>query len=135
MTTLPTLLAAAGTVEPAQIPLAAQAEGLSWTGLILLLPLCSMLLCAAFAAMRTRSKLPALVAILSIGGAFATVLAMAFKLDLSQSPVIVHLFDWINFGWTASTPGPLRDGEELWRGVVADFGFYIDSLTIFWMLF
>ena len=134
MTTLPTLFAA-GAVEPAEIPLAIDAEGLSWTGLILLLPLCSMLLCAALAALRTRSKLPALVAIASIGGAFATVLAMAFKLDLAEAPVVVHLFDWINFGWTASTPGPVRDGEMLWRGIVADFGFYIDSLTIFWMLF
>ena len=134
MTTLPTLFAA-GAVEPAEIPLAINAEGLSWTGLILLLPLCSMLLCAALAALRTRSKLPALVAIASIGGAFATVLAMAFKLDLAEAPVVVHLFDWINFGWTASTPGPVRDGEMLWRGIVADFGFYIDSLTIFWMLF
>ena len=130
---LPSLLAA-GDPTPLEIPLATTAEGLSWTGLILLLPLCSMVLCAALAALRNRSKLPALVSVLAIGGAFLTVLAMAFRLDL-ESPVVVHLFDWINFGWTADAPATVRDGEPLWRGIVADFGFYIDSLTIFWMLF
>ncbi|MGA0420715.1 MAG: proton-conducting transporter membrane subunit, partial [Phycisphaerales bacterium] len=130
---LPSLLAA-GDPTPLEIPLATTAEGLSWTGLILLLPLCSMVLCAALAALRNRSKLPALVSVLAIGGAFLTVLAMAFRLDL-ESPVVVHLFDWINFGWTADAPATVRDGETLWRGIVADFGFYIDSLTIFWMLF
>ncbi len=127
-------LLASGASAP-EIPKAVLAEGLSWTGLILLLPLCSMLLCAALAALRNKSKLPALVAVLAIGGAFLTVLSMAFKLDLAEAPVVVHLFDWINFSWTAATPGFVRDGETLWRGIVADFGFYIDSLTIFWMLF
>jgi len=131
--TLPALLASAE-IPPFQgVHAATSAPELSWSGLLLLLPLASMVLCALMAMSRTRTKLPAIVTSVSFLGMFVTVLGLAFR--VGDTPVVVHLFEWINFGWTAATPGPERAGEELWRSITANVGFYVDSLTIFWMLF
>jgi NADH-quinone oxidoreductase subunit L len=129
MSLAPAILAASDAIPPA-----AAVGDRGWAGLILLLPLCSMIACAAMAMLRVRSKLPAVVTALAIAGAFATVLALAFRPD-PGTPITIHLFDWIRFDWTAAAPAVEVAGETLWRSVTADFGFYVDSLTVFWMLF
>jgi NADH-quinone oxidoreductase subunit L len=129
MSLAPAILAASDAIPPA-----AAVGDRGWAGLILLLPLCSMIACAAMAMLRVRSKLPAVVTALAIAGSFATVLALAFRPD-PGTPITIHLFDWIRFDWTAAAPAVEVAGETLWRSVTADFGFYVDSLTVFWMLF
>ncbi len=91
----------------------------AWAGFILWLPLLSLVLCGICAAMRVKTKLPAIFTIVSLAGAFVLT-AMLF---LSyEGPVTIHLFDWIQSHWS--------DGS-----FIANFALYVDSLTLLWMLF
>jgi NADH-quinone oxidoreductase subunit L len=98
-----------------------------WTAaLIPLLPLLSFALCALCAALRIKSKLPAWITVVSIGGAFALTVHTYIGVNAGGlAPVITHLFEWLNFKW-GTAPG---------QHFIADFGFYLDSLTCLWMLF
>ena len=106
------------------IPAAITDPSLSWAGWILWLPVISALVCGLCAAFQVRSKLPALVTVVCLAGAFATTLALFMKVDPAR-PVVIHLLDWINFDW----------GEGRWKGVHANFALYVDGLTLLWMLF
>jgi NADH-quinone oxidoreductase subunit L len=110
---------------PMPIVDATRPTDLGWAGLILLLPALSAVLCGLFAAMRVKNRLPGWTTVLSLAGAFVLVCVLWAHHDPSQ-PVVIHLFDWINFSWT--------DGARH-ESVVANFALYIDDLTIFWMLF
>ncbi|MFA6045985.1 MAG: NADH-quinone oxidoreductase subunit L, partial [Phycisphaerales bacterium] len=91
-------------------------------------------------------KLPAWITVASLAAAFVFTL-MAFN---TASPMLaahsgaehaehtaaasemaphatVHVFDWMNFDW-----GVAKSGSGSFDG---DFGFYIDGLTLLWMLF
>ncbi|MEE2819798.1 MAG: hypothetical protein VX615_04215, partial [Planctomycetota bacterium] len=91
----------------------------AWAGFILWLPLLSLILCGVCAAMKVKTKLPAIITILSLAGSFALT-AMLFL--NYESPVTIHLFDWIQSHWS--------DGS-----FIANFALYVDSLTLLWMLF
>jgi len=124
---------ASGVVGSAGVAIAA---GHWTTSLIVLLPLLSFVLCALCAAGRVKSKLPAWITVVCLGGAFAFAVHSYLGLDghigggegaavhggVAQ---ITHLFDWINFAWGS---GP---GEHF----IASFAFYVDTLTCLWMLF
>ncbi len=109
----------------AVIPKATAAPELAWAGWILLLPVLSAVLCTAFAALRVKNKLPAIVTVVSLGAAFALVLKLYLMRGPEAAPVVVHLWDWMNFSW----------GGGPWKSFQADVSLYIDSLTLLWMLF
>ena len=97
----------------------AEAAGPAWAAWILWLPAISTVLCGLCAALKVRNKLPAWITVGLLGGSF--VLTAVLFAGYEQ-PVTVHLLDW--FGIT--TPG---------TGFIANFAFYVDRLTLLWMLF
>jgi len=105
-------------------PIAAEADGMAWAGLILLLPLLSLIGCGICWLMQVRSKAPAMITVISLAGAFVTTLALFLQYE---SPVVIHLFDWIRLSWSSA------DGAS--GGFAASFALYVDSLTLLWMLF
>jgi len=92
---------------------------------IVFLPLLGVILVGLCAAMRVRSKLPAWITVACLGAAFAFTLALYQKTGGGAEPGVAHAWDWINFRWGKSTA----------QSLVANFSFYIDSLTLLWMLF
>ncbi len=91
----------------------------AWAGFILWLPLLSLILCGVCAAMKVKTKLPAIITIVSLAGSFALTAMLYMNYD---GPVTIHLFDWIQSHW--------NDGS-----FIANFALYVDSLTLLWMLF
>jgi NADH-quinone oxidoreductase subunit L len=94
--------------------------GPKWILLIVFLPLLGFVLNAIYAAMGNKSKLPAWTTVGLLGIAFGATLTMFLQYD--GTPYTVHAFEWFN----------LHYGE---KSFVANFSFYIDKLTILWMLF
>ncbi|MBI1190218.1 MAG: NADH-quinone oxidoreductase subunit L [Tepidisphaera sp.] len=138
------MLTAIGTMVTAAEP---EGGGSHWTlTMIVVLPLVSFVLCGLCAAFKVKSKLPAWITVASLAAAFVFTL-MAF---MNAGPMIaaagaehgaehaaasaehaghltVHVFDWLNFDWGG--------GKSSSGRFDADFGFYIDGLTLLWMLF
>ncbi len=113
-----------GSDEPASAHLAHMTEhvgtGPKWILLIVFLPLLGFVFNAIYAASGNKSKLPAWTTIALLAVAFLATLSMFLSYD--GTPYTVHAFDWFN----------LHYGE---KSFVANFSFYIDKLTILWMLF
>jgi NADH-quinone oxidoreductase subunit L len=107
------------------IPEAGAAGGPAWAGLILLLPILSMIVCGVFAAMRVKSKLPAYTTVGFLGASFVTVVALYAGYE---NPIVIHLFDWLNLSWGGA------DGAVA-TTFSANFALYVDKLTLLWMLF
>ena len=102
-------------------------EGPFWAVLVLALPFLAFVLNALYAATGMKTRLPAWTTVAALAGAFLAVVALFVArgepgAGLAQ---IVHLWDWIH----VAVPGAVGDRFE------ANFAFYIDSLTILWMLF
>ncbi len=124
MTTLLTTLAAAapGELAPPQGTLA----GPWWAVLIPVLPLVASALCGLFAALRIKSKLPAFTVVGLLAASFGVTLSLFSTLSGGeQGAAIVTSFEWITFSW----------GSEPGQTFTANFAFYLDSLTLLWMLF
>ncbi len=118
--------AAAHTAHAAAAPISAGAP------LTLLVPALTMLgaiLCGLYAAMGVKSKLPAWTTVLLLALSFVAIVTTFINGEGTASPVIAHGFDWINIAW-----GGFGSGTN-GHGIVADFAFYVDSLTLLWMLF
>ncbi|MCC6285170.1 MAG: NADH-quinone oxidoreductase subunit L [Phycisphaerales bacterium] len=99
------------------------AHGPWWVALIVVLPMLGAMLCGAAAALKVRSKLPAFLTVGLLGASCA--LAVSMYLELAGGRSITVSYRWIDFAWGTG------EGQRL----VANFGFYIDSLTCLWMLF
>jgi NADH-quinone oxidoreductase subunit L len=99
------------------------APDLAWAGLILLLPLVSLVLCGLCAAFRVRSKLPAVITSAALAGAFVT--SVMLYLNYTPPGEVVHLLDWINVSW----------GSGAIDSFAANFSLYIDSLSLLWIMF
>ncbi|MFK7759089.1 MAG: NADH-quinone oxidoreductase subunit L [Phycisphaerales bacterium] len=95
-------------------------SGPSLVLLIIGLPLFSSILCGIYAMLGIKSKLPASSTIIACGIAFLCTVAMYINFD--GTAYTVHAFDWIQ----------VHFGE---KSMIANFSFYIDTLTIYWMLF
>lgn len=95
-------------------------QGPSWVLLIPFLPLLGFVLNAIYAATGNKSKLPAWTTVVLLAVAFSAALSMF--LSYEGTPYTVHAFDWIQVHW----------GE---KSLIANFSFYVDKLTILWMLF
>jgi NADH-quinone oxidoreductase subunit L len=132
MSFLPAILAAADAPGPAltaqqaaaAIPHAAAGEGLGWAGWILWLPLISALLCGLCAALKVKGKLPAWITVISLAISSGLVFLLYGRVG-DAGPVTIHLFEWISVHW----------GSGPHESLVADFALYVDSLSLFWMLF
>lgn len=121
LTFLPTTTLAS---ETGSVPAGAM---LTWAvpGLTLL----ATVLCGLCAAFRVKSKLPAWITVACLAASFVAIVKT--YLDTGTNAHVAHLFDWFDIqatvgGGTGKTP-PLH--------LVAAFSFYIDSLTLTWMLF
>lgn len=88
--------------------------------LIVLLPFLGFVLGAIYAAVGIKNKLPAITTVVLLAIAFLITLNMFLSYD--GTPYTVHAFEWFN----------LHYGE---KSFVANFSFYVDKLTILWMLF
>ncbi len=107
----------------AHIQQAVEAVGLGWAGWILWLPLISMVMCGACAAMKVKSKLPAWITVTCLGVSFLAVLKLFLGYEHAMT---IHLFDWFDLHWGSA-------GED--RSFIANFSLYVDKLTLLWMLF
>jgi NADH-quinone oxidoreductase subunit L len=96
---------------------------LSWAGLILLFPLVSLVLCGLCAAMRVKSKLPAVITTASLAGAFVTSVFLYFNYQPPGD--VIPLLDWMNLTW----------GDGRFESFTANFSLYIDSLSLLWIMF
>jgi NADH-quinone oxidoreductase subunit L len=96
--------------------------------LIPFLPLLGCVLVALCAVFKVRTKLPAWISVGCLAASFVLTLKMYFDLrgDAHGGYAVVHAWDWIRFQW-----GDNASAQVL----VANFSFYIDSLTCLWMLF
>jgi NADH-quinone oxidoreductase subunit L len=89
------------------------------------LTLLATVLCGLCAAFKVKSKLPAWITVACLAGSFAAI-AKTY-MDLGETGhAIAHAFDWFNIQATVGAK-PVD--------LVASFSFYIDSLTLAWMLF
>ena len=106
-------------IDGAGFPIAVEANGPSWAALILWLPAISTVLCGLCAALGVRNKLAAWFTVALLGSSFVLTLRLFAGYD---QPVTIHVLDWFGITWGDTT-------------LVANFAFYIDSLTLLWMLF
>ncbi len=120
--------AAAGAAEAAHAVGAAIAgSGNKLFLLIPLLPLLSMALCGLYWAFGVKSKLPAWTTVGLLGASFGLTILAYFEIAAPGVTQIVHGFRWIGIDLSPHQEGGLE--------LIANFGLYLDSLTILWMLF
>jgi NADH-quinone oxidoreductase subunit L len=106
--------------------------GPSWAVLIPGLPVVGALLCVLCAVFGVKSKLPAWITVGCLAGSFVAAFALwqgfgSGGFGAGGGAQTVQAWRWFDLSWTD------RWGKA--QGFVAPFGFYIDTLTIFWMLF
>ena len=119
-----------GVVAPAEMTSAAPGVWTlveRWPLAILGLPLLSFALCAYCAMTQVRNKLPAWITVASLGAAFGVTVMLFLRMNsgMIPNPSAVVGYEWINVSWG------VREGQHL----KANLGLYLDSLTIYWMLF
>ncbi|MEM7622473.1 MAG: NADH-quinone oxidoreductase subunit L [Planctomycetota bacterium] len=85
------------------------------------------LLGAAIVALLTftgnRDKTPAWLSVALLAVSFG--ITLSYFMGWDGSPVTVHAFEWINFSW----------GDGPGQSFAGDFSFYLDGLSLLWMLF
>lgn len=104
---------------------AGSGEGPAWALLIPGLAIVGALVCTLAAIFGVKSKLPAFATVGCLGGAFATSVALLMHFDPAGGAVEVNAWQWFNISW----------GDGPGQTFNVPFGFYIDTLTIYWMLF
>jgi NADH-quinone oxidoreductase subunit L len=102
-----------------------------WALLIPFLPLLGCVLCGLCAILKIRNKLPAVITVACLAGAFAATFGvyqqtMGTGHGAHSQIAVVKAWDWIVFNWGDKTAA---------KQFVANFSFYVDSLTCLWMLF
>ena len=136
LTTIPTMLTSAAALVPGGGPeeagdvahgIAAAVEGPIWIALIPVLPILGVILTTLCAIFKVKTKLPAWLTVGCLAGSFALTLGAFFELQGAAGPMVVTAFEWFHLSW--------GDGPGQTQTFHADFAFYIDSLTILWMLF
>ncbi|MGQ0628627.1 MAG: hypothetical protein ACT4PL_11070, partial [Phycisphaerales bacterium] len=97
--------------------------------LLPLFPIIGVVLATVFAALRVKNKLPAFASVGCLAASFVCAVLTYLETRAgigglaANTPFTVHVFDWLTFNWA---PG---------LSFVANFSFYIDTLTCLWMLF
>ncbi len=124
MNSLPMLTLAAADGAKGSGPLIESwAAAPGWVLLIPLLPLLAAVLNVGCAIAGVKTKLPAVITIVSLAAAF--VLTALAYLSFSGETRIVTGWSWFDLSW----------GDGPGQSMKADFGFYIDNLSLLWMLF
>ncbi|MCG3122082.1 MAG: NAD(P)H-quinone oxidoreductase subunit 2, chloroplastic [Phycisphaerales bacterium] len=124
--TLASLVQESGHAAPAH---SEPAAGGMATLLVPVFTLLGTVLCGLFAAFKVKSKLPAWTTVLLLAASFAAIVYTYATGQGTTSPVIAHGFDWISITWGEF--GSAGHGH----GIAANFSFYVDALTLLWMLF
>ncbi len=104
-------------------------SGPAWASLIVFLPLLAFVLCgvcAIFPSLR-RTRMPAILTVVLLAASFALTLMLYQEVAGGEhaKTLVVTSWEWFNLSW----------GDAPGQQFVANFGFYIDSLTVLWMLF
>jgi len=102
---------------------ATSTEGLRWAGLILLLPVLAALGCGLCAACKVRGRLPAWITVTALGLSSMLVVMLALTVETATN---ITLFPWLDLNWGS--------GDDA-RSLVANWGLYVDPLSLLWMLF
>jgi NADH-quinone oxidoreductase subunit L len=112
--------------------LAQDVRGVDFSFLVPALTALAAVLCGIYAALRVRSRLPAWTAVGLLGASFVVIVFayLRYAGTDAQAAHAVKAFDWINFSWRSS-----EGGRSVERAFVANFAFYLDGLTLLWMLF
>jgi NADH-quinone oxidoreductase subunit L len=121
--------AAYADVGALQFAKAAVDPSYGWLKWMLLAPLASVALCGAFAVLKVRGRMPAVLTV----GAFALCAVMSVMLYRdygptlfgTHAPLAVPLMDWISFSW----------GTGPFQSFTANIGFYVDGISMLWALF
>ena len=92
------------------IKTAKDAQDFAFAEWIVLLPLIAAALCGLYAAFGIKNRLPGWTTVVALGASFVLAVMMVVKLDpTSGSPIVVHLFDWVDFSWgNGSTQESIR---------------------------
>ncbi len=101
----------------------AAAAGPAWAVLIPAFPILGFALAGFFAATGNKNKMPAVATVVSLAASFVTTVLLYFAWqNAGGGAMVVKAWDWFDI----NSPGAT---------FFAGFSFYIDSLTIYWMLF
>jgi NADH-quinone oxidoreductase subunit L len=103
-----------------------------WIGLIPALPLLGVVLCTLCAIFKVKGKLPAWLTVGCLAASFVLTLLMYMQFSGLEHHTVSTAFRWFDLEWES---GGGRNGPRIAGHLIADFGFYIDSLTCLWMLF
>ncbi|MEX2219550.1 MAG: NADH-quinone oxidoreductase subunit L [Phycisphaerales bacterium] len=125
------LVSTLAVVEPPAL-----ADGPWWAALVPLLPLLASALTGLCAAFGVRSKLPAWISVGSLAASFVVAVMVYFQLQAAAAtvPDLPHgastalhtvIYQWFDLSW----------GTQPGQHFTANFGFYMDGLTVLWMLF
>lgn len=102
----------------------------AWLKWMLIAPLISVVLCAIFAMMKIKGRLPALFTVAAFATSAVLAISLYFKwspdLFATHAPLAVPFFDWISFSWGAGGP---------FQSFTANLGFYVDGISLLWMMF
>ncbi|GAB5496716.1 MAG: hypothetical protein Phyf2KO_17960 [Phycisphaerales bacterium] len=109
------LLAAADTAGVGVAP--------AWVLAIPLLPMLAVVLNTLCAISKNKTKLPAWITVGCLAGSF--VVTMLAFMALSGETNTVTAWRWFDLSW----------GDGVGQQMVANFGFYIDNLSLLWMMF
>ncbi|MEM9661910.1 MAG: NADH-quinone oxidoreductase subunit L [Planctomycetota bacterium] len=120
---MPMLTLAADTVKGSGPLIESWEKGPAWVLLIPLLPLFAAIANGCCAVAGVKTKLPAKITIGSLAGSF--LLTVAAFLTLRGGTSVVTGWSWFDLSW----------GDGPGQSFIADFGFYIDNLSLLWMLF
>jgi NADH-quinone oxidoreductase subunit L len=91
----------------------------TWAQFILWMPLISLVLCGLCAALKVKTKAPAIITVISLATSFVLTLMLYFGYEGAE---VIHIFEWIHVHWNGGS-------------FISDFALYIDKLTLLWMLF
>jgi len=123
ITAIQTLLAPAAFAADAASSAETGVAGPWHLALIPFIPLLGAVLVALFTATGNRDKTPAYVSVALLAVSF--VIALTYFLGWDGTAVTVRAFEWISFSW----------GEGPGQSFSGDFSFYLDGLSLLWMLF
>ena len=98
----------------------------SWVALIPALPALGAVLCVVYAIMGNKTKLPAFTTVALLAVSFVlTVAAYGQFTSGTDGAAVTAAWHWFDLSW----------GDGPGQTFKADFGFYIDGLSLLWMLF
>lgn len=121
--------AAYADVGALQFAKAAVDPSYAWLKWMLLAPIASVILCAAFALLKVRGRMPAVftVAAFAACAVMSVVLYRDYGPTLfgTHAPLAVPLMEWISFSW----------GSGPFQSFTANIGLYVDGISMLWALF